>query len=335
MARMRNKFPHMFLLLLLLTVVGLVAVACGDDDGADGGGAAATTTGAAETATEPSGSSNGQAQASFPLTIEGSDGVAVTLEAPPQRIVSLSAHATEILCAIGAGDQIVAVERWANCPLGSNEKPALDAYQPNLEAIASYDPDFVYVFSDIDGIVEALRRAGITVLYLELPSSIDGVLEQIELFGRITGHEKEAAELVQSMRERIDAVKEKIADIDVGPRIFHELDPTYYTVAPNSFVGDFYNILKAQNIAEGAETPYPQLSEEVIIERDPEVIILADQGADVTPETVKARPGWDQISAVKNDRICAVDPDIVSRPGPRVVEGLEALAKCLYPERFQ
>lgn len=337
MARTGKTYPLMLLLLLLsLTAFAFIAVSCGDDDASDGGATAtATEAGGAAPSDTPEGEATESSETSFPLTIEGSDGVAVTLEAPPRRIVSLSAHATEILCAIGAGDQIVAVERWANCPLGSDEKPALDAYQPNLEAIASYDPDFVYVFNDRDGIVEALRRAGITVLYLELPSSIEGVLEEIELFGRITGHEQEAAELVQSMRERIEAVKEKIADIEVGPRIFHELDPTYYTVAPNSFVGDFYNILKAQNIAEGAETPYPQLSEEVIIERDPEVIILADQGAEVTPETVKARPGWDQITAVKNDRICAVDPDIVSRPGPRVVEGLEALAKCLYPERFQ
>jgi len=323
-ARTDTKAPFLFLVLLVTAALGLLA-SCGGDDQPSGANSPATHADA----------SGAQPETAFPLTIEGSDGVAVTLEAPPRRIVSLSAHATEILCAIGAGDAIVAVERWANCPLGSNEKPALDAYQPNLEAIASYDPDFVYVFSDRDGIVEALRRVGIPVLYLKLPSSIDGVLEQIELFGRITGHTAEAADLVRSMRQRIDAVKERIADIQVGPRIFHELDPTYYTAAPNSFVGDFYNILKARNIAEGAETQYPQLSAELIIERDPEVIILADQGAEVTPEAVKARPGWDQISAVKHDRICAVDPDIVSRPGPRVVDGLEALAKCLYPERFQ
>jgi len=270
----------------------------------------------------------------FPLTIEQSDGQQLTLERAPQRIVSLSTHATEILCAIGAGDQLAAVERYANCPLGSKEKPELDAYKPNLEAIAGYQPDLVYVFSDTEGIVEALRRVGTPVLYLKLPSSMEGVLEQIELFGRLSGHESEAQELVQSMRERMDAVKDKVADVEQGPRIFHELDPTYFTAAPNSFVGDFYNLLKAKNIAEGATDEYPQLSAEVIIQRDPEVIILADEAGGVTADSVKQRPGWDQISAVKNNRICAIVPELVSVPGPRVVDGLEALAKCLYPERF-
>jgi len=270
----------------------------------------------------------------FPLTIEQSDGQQLTLEQAPERIVSLSTHATEILCAIGAGDQLAAVERYANCPLGSKEKPELDSYKPNLEAIAGYQPDLVYVFSDTDGIVEALRRTGTPVLYLELPSSLDGVLEQIELFGRLSGHENEARELVQSMRERMDAVRDKVADVGEGPRIFHELDPTYFTAAPNSFVGDFYNLLKAKNVAEGATDEYPQLSAEVIIQRDPEVIILADEAGGVTADSVKQRPGWDQISAVKNNRICVIVPELVSVPGPRVVQGLEALARCLYPERF-
>lgn len=281
----------------------------------------------APTATPPS---------AFPLTIEQSDGQQLTLEKAPERIVSLSTHATEIVCAIGAGDQLAAVERYANCPLGSKEKPELDAYRPNLEAIAGYRPDLVYVFSDTDGIVEALRRTGTPVLYLELPSSLEGVLEKIELFGRLSGHEAEAMDLVQSMRERMDAVREKVADVSEGPRIFHELDPTYFTAAPNSFVGDFYNLLKANNIAEGATDEYPQLSAEVIVQRDPEVIVLADGPGhgDVTPEQVKQRPGWDQISALKNNRICAIVPELVSVPGPRVVEGLEELARCLYPERF-
>lgn len=305
----------LFVIAALLIAAALALAACGDNDGET----------PATTPTPPS---------AFPLSIEQSDGQQLTLEQPPQRIVSLSAHATEILCAIGAGDQLAAVERYANCPLGSKEKPELDAYKPNLEAIAGYRPDLVYVFSDTDGIVEALRRAAIPVLYLELPSSLEGVLEQIELFGRLSGHENEAQELVQSMRERMDAVREKVADVGQGPRIFHELDPTYFTVAPHSFVGDFYNLLKAKNIAEGAIDEYPQLSAEVIIQRDPEVIILADEPAGVTVASVRERPGWDTITAVKNNRICVIDTDIVSRPGPRIVDGLEALAECLYPERF-
>ncbi|HXF52258.1 MAG TPA: ABC transporter substrate-binding protein [Dehalococcoidia bacterium] len=274
------------------------------------------------------------AEAAFPLTVTQSDGETLTIQAPPQRIVSLSAHATDILCAIGAGDQLVAVEQYANCPEGSDAKPALDAYQPSVEAIAGYDPDLVYIFSDINGVVGALRGLGVPVLYLELPESVEGVLEQISLFGRITGHTQEAEALVAEMRRRLDAIEEKLADVDQGPRIFHELDPTYFTAAPQSFIGDMYRILKAQNIAEGATESYPQLSAEVIVERDPEVIVLADEPAGVTAEAVKGRPGWSEISAVKNGRICVVDPSLVSQPGPDVVDAIETLATCLYPDRF-
>ncbi len=299
---------------VLLTAAAMALSSCGDDEE----GVAPTSTSAG----------------AFPLNIQQSDGQNLALDQPPQRIVSLSTHATEILCGIGAGEQMVAVESYANCPPGSKSKPELDAYEPNLEAIAGYNPDLVYVFGDTDGIVEALRRAEIPVLYLELPPSLEGVLEQIELFGRLSGHENEAQELVQSMRERMDAVREKVADVGQGPRIFHELDPTYFTAAPNSFVGDFYNLLKAKNIAEGAADEYPQLSAEVIVQRDPEVIVLADEAGGVTADSVRQRPGWDQITAVKNNRICVIVPELVSVSGPRVVDGLEALAGCLYPERF-
>jgi iron complex transport system substrate-binding protein len=270
----------------------------------------------------------------FPLTVTQSDGETLTIASPPQRIVSLSAHATAILCAIGAGDQIAAVEQYANCPEGSTAKPQLDAYQPSVEAIAGYDPDLVYIFSDINGVVGAVRNLGIPVLYLELPDSVDGVLEQITLFGQITGHADEADALVRDMRARLDVIAEKLADVEMGPRVFHELDPTYFTVAPGSFIGDMYRILKAQNIAEGATEPYPQLSAEVIVERDPEVIVLADEPSGVTADAVKGRPGWSGISAVKNGRICVVDPSLVSQPGPNVIDAIETLAACLYPDRF-
>jgi iron complex transport system substrate-binding protein len=272
--------------------------------------------------------------ASFPLTITQGDGQQLTLERPPQRIVSLAAHATEILCAIGAGGQLVAVERFANCPLESKAKAELDAFLPNLEAIAGYRPDLVYAFSGRNDSVPAMRRVGLTVLYLELPDTLEGVFEHIDLFGRLSGHSQEAQALVKSMRQRLDAVKGRLADVSRGPRIFHELSDDYYSAGPNSFVGDFYTFLKAQNIAAGAATAYPQLSEEVIIQRDPEVIVLADEDAGVTVESVRSRSGWRNVAAVRNNRICVIDADVISRPGPRIVDALEALAKCLYPQRF-
>jgi len=268
--------------------------------------------------------------ASFPLTIPESDGQRLTLDSPRQRIVSLSPHATEILCAIGAGDQLVAVDKFANCPRGSKSKPEVDSFQPNLEAIAGFRPDLVYVFSDQGNIVQALRGLGTPVLYLALPTTIEGTFENILLFGRIAGRTKEAGDLVASMRKRVDAVKARVSDVKEGPRFFHEVDATLYTVGPDTFVGELYKLLKGQNIAAGAVGAYPQLSSETVVARDPQVIVLADGEK---PAAVKARPGWGTVSAVRSNRICEVDPDLASQPGPRLVDGLEALAKCLYPDR--
>jgi iron complex transport system substrate-binding protein len=272
--------------------------------------------------------------AHFPLTVSQSDGTTLTITKAPQRIVSLSAAATEILCALGATDQIVAVERNANCPAGSTAKPKLDAYKPNSEAIVGYRPDLVYVSGDVSNIVETLRRLGAPVLYLQLPVTLPGVLDQIDLLGRVSGHSDAAQKLLQTMRHRIATIHQTISSISHGPRVFHELSPTFFTVSAHSFVGDLYTQLKAQNIAAGATQDYPQLSVEIIIQRDPEAIVIADAPAGVTADSIKKRPGWERIAAVRNDWICVIDPDLISVPGPRIVDGLAALAKCLYPKRF-
>jgi len=274
------------------------------------------------------------AEASFPLIIDQSDGQKLTLERRPQRIVSLAAHATEIFCAVGAGDQLVAVDRFANCPLGSKAKPEVDGFRPSVEAIAGYRPDLVYVSSNRGEIVQSLRQLNIPILFIELPNSLDGVISHILTLSRAAGHESDGKALTAAMQRRIDAIKARVGGDGGGPRVYYELTTDYFSAAPNSFVGDFYKVLQAQNIAAGAATQYPQLSAAVIIQRNPEVIVLADEAAGVTAASVRARPGWAVVDAVKSNRICIIDPDIVSRPGPRVVDALEALARCLYPQRF-
>ncbi|HEV8574500.1 MAG TPA: ABC transporter substrate-binding protein [Dehalococcoidia bacterium] len=290
-------------------VIALFIAACGGDDDV------------------PAAPANG-----FPLTLAQSDDQELTLAAAPQRIVSLSTHATEIFCAIGAADQLVAVELSANCPLGSGDKPELDAYEPNLEAIASYQPDLVYVFIDSSGIVTALRRLNVPVLFMELPGTIEEVFDQIGLLGRIAARSEKAEEVAAEMQTRIDSVKKGLEESNGGPRVFHELDPSYFTASPDTFIGDLYTELRAQNIAEGASEEYPQLSAEEIVKRDPEVIVFVDEVAGVNADAIAARPGWNQISAVKDGRICPVDSEILSVPGPRIVEGMEAIARCLYPD---
>jgi iron complex transport system substrate-binding protein len=313
---MRRLLP-LGTLLVLFTALALALAACGGD----GEQPAATA--------EPTAST-----IKFPLVVTRSDGRQLTIPEVPQRIASLSPGATEILYAVGAGPQVVATDMQSDYPPEAENTTRLDAFQPNLEAIVGVEADLIIIANDQDNVVEALDGLDKTVLFLEVPDTIDGVIEQVRLLALVSGHESEGERLAQEMEGRIDAVTEKLADVLEGPRIYHELDNTFFTVAPDSFVGDFYNLLEAQNIAEGAATAYPQLSQEEILDRDPEVIVLADADAGESPETVKARPGWGAISAVKNDRVYVIDPDIVSRPSPRVVEGLEELARFLYPEKF-
>ncbi|MSQ61448.1 MAG: ABC transporter substrate-binding protein [Dehalococcoidia bacterium] len=313
---MRTVMAALFLLLAVA-----LAAACGDGGGGGGGGGISATASPAVSA--------------FPVTVSNSDGTKTTLSSAPQRIISLSPAATETFCALGLGDQLVAVEKYENCPHGSKAKPEVDAFKPNLEGIVSYRPDLVFVSSDSGGSVDGLRRANIPVVYLKVPTTLDGVLQQITLFGQFTGQQRQGDELTRTIRGQLDEVKRRIADVGAGPRVYHELTATFYSAAPSSFVGDFYTQLKAKNIAEGANTEYPQLTAEVIIQRDPEVIVLSGEEGGRTVESVKTRAGWGQVSAVKNNRVCHADPDLTSRPGPRIANAMTELGRCLYPERFR
>lgn len=339
----RRRCCNSLVLFLILLLVASLLVACGPAADRDASLTALPSAGRTATAVEPGspaasvGAASPVARAEeFPITVTRSDGKPLTIERPPQRIVSLSAGGTELFFAVGAGEQLVAAEKYSDYPPEANELPKLDSYRPDPEAIVASDPDLVLVDHDADGIVAKLDELGVPALYWEVPTSIDGVIEEVRLIGRITGQTEEAEELATSMKARIDAITGKLADVEQGPRLYHELDPTFFTVSPESFVGDLYTLLKAQNIAAGGDTEYPQLSKEMIIERNPEVIVVATGPGEgrTTAEDVKARPGWDVISAVKNDRVYEINEDIVSRPGPRVVDGLEHVATLLYPERF-
>ena len=305
----------------LVALLALAALACNGDDS----GPAATPTAVQEAVAAPS-------PAVFPVTVTDSNGKQLVFDSPPESIVALAPSFVEVLFAIAAGDAVVAVDENTDFPPEAAAKTKLSGYQPSVEGIAALEPDLVIIFFDPGGLEEALEGLGIPVLFLVSPQSVEGVFDQMRLLGQVTGHADDAEQLIDGMRESIDAITAKLADVQEGPRVFHEIGPELYTASDEDFVGDLYTILKAQNIAAGAGL-FPQLTEEAVIAADPEVIILADMPA-VTPEEVKARPGWDSLSAVQNDRVFAVDPDLVSRQGPRLVDGLEELARLLYPDRF-
>jgi len=323
----------------LLASLGVLAVACGDDESGGDGGVSPTVAATASPAgspleafdcakeypgTEPDASN-------FPLLLADDAGVQVELDAPPSKIVSLSAAHVEVLFAIGAGDQLVAGDLFSDCPAAAAELEHLDSFTPSVEAITAWEPDLVLMFYDPGGLRESLEGAGLAVFFLNTPESVTNVLDQMDLLGQVTGHPREAGNYVAGMNARIEEIVGGLPEAE-PPSVFHEVDNTLYSAGPGSFVGDLYDILEALNIAEETGSPFPQMSNEAVIAAAPEVIILADEEAGESAETVSARPGWDSIPAVQTGRIHPVDPDIVSRPGPRLIEALQKLAALLYPE---
>ena len=311
--------------LVALAALALVLVACGSGT-------------SAKQAPSPTVASAPPTQ--FPLTLTRSDGKTLTLDKAPARIVSLSPGATEIIYAIGAGPQLVAVDKQADYPAGAKDFPTkVDAYEPNVEAIAALKPDLVFVASDPGGLVAALDRLQIPTLWSDLNDvkTVEDVFGQITLLGKATGRTGSADAVVASLRQRVDAVTSKVSDVPMGQKsVYHEVDSTYYTASDDTFIGDLYRLLHVKNIAgDGGGSPYPQLTQEAIIAANPQVIVLADEPFGTTIDSVKQRAGWQNIDAVKNNAVFSIDPDLASRAGPRIIDALEQLAKDIYPERFR
>jgi len=283
----------------------LLATACGGDDDDSSATTVAATTTAAATATSSSATADTNA------------------DAVPSRIVSLSPSATEMLFAIGAGDQVVAVDDQSNYPAEAAAKMTdLSGYTPNVEAIAGYDPDLVAI-SDDDKLQSQLEGLGLTVWVGASATTFDDAYTQIEQLGAATGHVAEAAELVGQMQTELDALAKDVPTSEASLAVFHELDDTGYAAGSNTFIGQVYEMFGLSNIADAADDPsgFPQLSKEAIIDADPDLIFLADtKCCGQSLETVKSRPGWADITAVKEGHVFAMDDDIASRWGPRVVD---------------
>lgn len=271
------------------------------------------------------------------ITVTDSRGRDVVFDRAPQRVVSLSPAHTEVFYALGLGGRIVGTDSYSDFPPEASEKPRVgDAFTLNLEALAALEPDLVY--TTWEGPVADVERLGIKVLYLFPADDLQGVLDNIALLGRITDREAQANALVEDMESRINAVVGRLAGMEKGPRLYYELDPALYTIGPDTFIGSIMEMLKVQNVAAGAGSRYPQLSAEVVVEKDPEVILLGDSreylSTGITVDEVKARPGWGGITAVREGRVYSFNDSLLSRPGPRIVEGIEQLAGLLYPELF-
>ena len=315
----------------LLAAVAVMTAACGlstVDTTASLEQTPLTTTTPAATAPETTPTTVAPADGPF-VVVEAANGT-VEIQTRPEAIVSLSPTATEMLFEIGAGEQVVAVDEFSYYP---EDAPVTDlsGFTPNLEAIGAYTPDLVIVANDLDGIVDALDAVGVPVLLLPAAAEFADVYDQLRTLGAATGNVDSAERVATNLESEIKAAIEDAGTRADGLTVYHELDPTLYSITSNTFIGLVYEAFGLGNIADPADVDgfgYPQLSAEYVIEADPDLIFITDCCGD-TPESVAERPGWNNLRAVAGDAVKVVDGDVSSRWGPRLVEFFRAVSDAI------
>jgi iron complex transport system substrate-binding protein len=277
--------------------------------------------------------------ASDAITLTDGLGRSVVVSEAAQRVISLAPSNTEIVFELGAGDQVVGRDTLSDYPEAARAVPDIgSAFEAlNTELIVALNPDLIIAAEvNTPEQVKALEDLGLTVYYLKNPTTLEELYVNIEIVAQLMG--KDPTKLTDSLKARVAAVDEKVMPLSSRPSVFYELDGTDpakpYTAGGGTFITLLIDRAGGSNIAADIEG-YPQLSLEQVVAADPAFIILGDSAYGVTSESIAARPGWENLSAVKNDQIFPFDDNLVSRPGPRLVDGLEALAKLLRPELFQ
>ncbi|NUO61842.1 MAG: ABC transporter substrate-binding protein [Hamadaea sp.] len=264
--------------------------------------------------------------AAYPVTV-GS----VTLDKQPAKIVSLGPTATEMLYAVNAGTQVVAVDDQSNYPAGV-PKTDLSAYKPSAEAIAAKNPDLVVLTNDSDKIVDQLKALKIPTFLVPAAATLDEAYAEITDLGKLTGHADDAAKVVSDMKSKLDTIVKSVKQRSKPLTYFYEVSPDLYSATSKTFIGSIFTLLGLQNVADAADADgkafgYPQLSAEALVKANPDLIFLADaKCCQQTADTVKARAGWAGITAVSKGQIVALDDDIASRWGPRIVDLAQTVA---------
>jgi iron complex transport system substrate-binding protein len=280
--------------------------------------------------------------AAYPLTITDSNDRKVTIAAQPQKIVSLSPSDTEIVYALGQGAKLVAVDQFSDYPPEAKSVLNIGGSRGNFnfEKIVALAPDLVLAAGPTAAdTIKKLEDLKLTVVVISSrKTTLDSIMGDIKLAGSILGVPAQARQLTEAMQQRLDVLKTRVAAAKARPRVYWELDGTNaskpYTVGAGNFVHDLITLAGGENVFSGLSASFSQVGAETVVAANPEVIILSDAAYGISPESVKARSGWDVISAVKNGKVFPIDDNLVSRPGPRIVEGLEAAARLIHPELF-
>ncbi len=268
--------------------------------------------------------------AQYPKSIKDDLGRMVVFRSSPKKVVSMFPSATETICALSACGRLVAVDDYSNFPESVKTLPKVGGlYNPNLEAIVAQKPDLVIV-STYGKLHEALETAGIQTFAVDT-SSYEDIFKGISLLGRVLGLEGNARKLNSAIKTDVLKLELKAAASKTRPTVYFEIDPTPYSVGPNSFIGVLLTKSKARNIIPSELGDWPQVSPELVVSKNPSFIILSHPDL----AGLKTRPGWNGITAVKSNKFCQISgnaDDLISRPGPRIAQGLKILINCLHPE---
>jgi iron complex transport system substrate-binding protein len=321
------------LLLALLLAIGVIA-GCGnngDTDNGNGGGESADQEQA-----------ENQESAAFPVTIKDAADNEVMIEEEPEKIVSLIPSNTEIAYELGLDDKIVGVSDFDNYPPEAAEKEKIGGMELNVEKIISLSPDLVLAHGSVMGsatdALQQVRDAGIKVLVIQDAKSFEEVYSTIEMIGKASGANEQADETIQGMKDDLQAVKEKAAEVSEEEKksVFVEVSPSpeIFTPGSNTFMDEMLMLINADNAAAEQEG-WVKMNEEAIIALNPDVILTTyGYYTDNAKDLVLSREGWEDVSAIKNEQVYDVHSDLVTRTGPRLVQGVEELAKAVYPDLF-
>lgn len=272
----------------------------------------------------------------YPLTLKDATGESITFDAAPQRIVSLAPSETETLFALGLDNQIVGVTDIDDYPEAAKSKPKMGSYPVNTEAVSAAKPDVVFVAGITDAqTIKSLRGLGLKVFQFN-PKTLDAVMKDIEVYGQITDHQAEAKTVIDKMNAELTQVKEAVKSVtpDQKKKVYIEFSEGW-TVGKGEFMDELITLAGGVNAAADT-TGWTEMNEESIIKANPDVILYAKSVVNDKKKTldqiIKARAGWNQLTAIKENRVIGLDDNMLSRTGPRLTEGLIEIAKAIYPD---
>ncbi|WP_298468146.1 ABC transporter substrate-binding protein [Psychrobacillus sp. FSL K6-4046] len=281
----------------------------------------------------------GNSETAFPLTLTDAVGQEITLEEAPKSIVSMIPSNTEILFALGLNEEIIGVNDYESYPKEALDKEKIGGMEFNIEKIISLSPDIVFAHESIVSMAEAglqqLRDAGVKVFVVQDAKDFNLTYTTIEQIGRATGKYEEAQAVIEDMKAKVDEIQEKVAKVETKKTVFVETSdvPEIYTPGNGTFMQEILTMVNAENIMADQDGWF-QVNPEEIVSRNPDVMLITYDYVEGIVEKVKQRDGFDTVTAIQNDEVVQVDEDATSRPGPRLVEGLEEVAKAIYPEAF-